>query len=283
MRSTAMNEQQLREFGAHAEDLVEIPDLADLERKGARLQVRRRVSVATALAVVLTVAGVTFAQTHRPRTDDHPVHPTPSENARPYRGGTMKTLDEGTYALHPSFAESSLTAEFSVPRGWNSWVGPNRFDGHAPGRSNDEALGHLTWYVGALVLEVDSVNTDGCGAPVSGLLESPAQVVTALGRAFSMEVTRRPEQVRAFGYPATRLRMRVTKAAESCRKDTAVFHSSVDGYIQYAYTGTLLDVWVLDVQGLPIYVQKAWTPNAPRHIRDQLDGVVGSIRISSDG
>ena len=278
-----MNEQQLRDFGAHAEELVEIPDLAGLERKGARLQVRRRVSVATALAVVLTVAGVAFAETHRPRTDDRPVHPTPSENARPYKGGTMKTLEEGTYSLHPSFVESSLTAEFTLPRGWNSWVGPNRFDGHAPGRSNDQALGHLTWYVGALVLEVDGVNTDGCGAPVSGLLESPADVVTALRRAFSMEMTRRPERVRAFGYPATRLRMRVTEAAESCREDTAVFHSARDGFLQYAFTGTLVDIWVVDVDGRPLYVQKAWTPNAPRHILDQLDGVVDSIRISSDG
>jgi len=276
-----MNEQQLRDFGARAEDLVEIPDLAELEQRGARLQVRRRVSVATALAVVVTVAGVAFAQTHRPPTDDRPVHPTPSEHARSYRAGTMKTLEEGTYALHPSFVESTLTAEFTVPRGWNSWVGPNRFDGHAPGRSNEQALGHLTWYVGALVLEVDGVNTDGCGAPVSGLLESPEDVVRALRRAFSMEVTRRPERVRAFGYPATRLRLRVTQAAESCRQDTAVFHSAADDFIQYAFTGTLLDVWVLDVDGVPIYVQKAWTPNAPLHIRDQLDGVVDSIRISS--
>lgn len=276
-----MNEQQLRDFGAHAEDLIELPDLARLEQKGARLQVRRRASVATALAVVLTVAGVAVAQTHRPRTDDRPVHPAPSLKARPYKVATMKTLDAGTYALRPSLIESTLVAELSVPGGWNSWVGPNRFDGHAPGRSNSQALGHLTWYVGALVLEVDNVNTNGCGAPSGATLETPEQVVRALRHAFSMEVVRRPEQVQRFGYPATRMRLQVTGAAEHCAADSAVFHSTADGFIQYAYTGTVLDVWVLDVHGMPIYVQKAWTPNAPRHVRDQLDGVVDSIRFTS--
>ena len=82
-----MSEQQLRDFGSRAEMLVETPGFADLEREGRRLQVRRRVSVAAALAVVLAVAGVALSPNHRSRADHGPVNPPPpSAGASPYPG-----------------------------------------------------------------------------------------------------------------------------------------------------------------------------------------------------
>jgi hypothetical protein len=273
-----MDEQQLKDFGAHAETLVEIPDFAELDLRGRDLRMRRRAGVAAALALVVAVAGLAFAQAHRNTTDTRPIGP-PHTQARTYHGGTMKDLAAGTYRLHPSLTESDLAVDLTLPPGWNSWVGPNRFDGHAPGRTNGEALGHLTWYVGALALEVDSVNTRGCGAPTNHLTTAGA-VVGALGRAFSMEVVRGPEPVERYGYPATRMRLRVTQEFERCPADTAVFHSTGDGFIQYAYPDTLIDVWVLEVDGRPIYVQKAWTPNAPQWARGELSSVIESITLS---
>jgi hypothetical protein len=106
-----MNEQQLRDFGARAESVVEIPDFAELDRRGRGLQVRRRVSVATAVAAVLAVVGVTVAQSHRTDADHGPVTPPNLRTEeRTYPGGTMKTLDEGTYVLHPSLDRSDLRA-----------------------------------------------------------------------------------------------------------------------------------------------------------------------------
>ena len=156
-----MSEQQLKDFGARAETLVEIPDFGELDRRGHDLRVRRRAGVAAALTAVLAVAGVTVTQAHRISADPGPVNPPTPVKARTYHGGTMQNLAPGTYTLRPSESDSTLSAELTLPRGWNAWIGPNRFDGHAPGRSNDEALGHLSWYVGALVLEVDGVNTLG--------------------------------------------------------------------------------------------------------------------------
>ena len=37
-----MSEQQLKDFGARAETLVDVPDFAELDSKGAHLQTRRR-------------------------------------------------------------------------------------------------------------------------------------------------------------------------------------------------------------------------------------------------
>ena len=272
-----MSEQQLKEFGARAESVVDIPDFAELDRQGRSLRLRRRASIAAAVAVVLTVGGIAAAQIHKKTVDTGPIKPP---QVHTYRGATMKDLEPGTYRLHPSRIERDLTADLTVPDGWNAWIGPNRFDGHAPGRTNDEAVGHLTWYVGALVLEVDAVNTRGCGAPTNDL-DTTKDVVRALGRAFSTEVVRGPEPGRRFGHPATRMRLRVTRQVELCRTDTTVLHSTADGYVDYAGPGTLLDVWVVDVDGTPIYVQRAWTPNAPDSARGELDGVIDSLEFGT--
>src|SRR3954463_9220722 len=151
-----MSEQQLKDFGARAETLVDVPDFAAIDARGRNLRTRRRVGVAATLVAVLAVAGVVATQSHRTNADNGPVTPPDKSTAvLPYPGATMKTLAERTYELHPSLVQSSLIAELTVPEGWNAWVGPNRFDGHAPGRSNGDALGYNTWYAGALVLEVN--------------------------------------------------------------------------------------------------------------------------------
>ena len=275
-----MSEQQLKDFGARAETLVELPDFAALDARGRNLRARRRAGVAATLAAVVAVVGVTVTQIRRDDTDTRPIKPPPSIGALTYPGATMKSLDAGTYRLHPSLTDSDVTAEVTVPSGWNSWVGPNRFDGHKPGRSNEQALGHLTWYVGALVLEVDSINTRGCGNPWNEL-ETTDSVVAGLSKAFAMKVLQGPEPVQRFGEPATRMRLRMTGAVEGCTADTAVFHSTADGFIPYAQAGALLDAWVVDVDGTPIYVQQMWTPNAPRWARDELADVIDSIRFRS--
>ena len=284
-----MSEQQLRDFGARAETLVEIPDFAEVERKGTLLRARRRVGVAAALVVVLTVAGVSAAQSHRSSADRGPVTPPPprSAAARTYPGSPMTTLDQGNYWLqtccipgHPTseFAANPVV-EFAVPKGWNSWVGPNRFNGHAPGRTNEEALGHSTWYVGALILEVDAVNTRGCGNPEERRVGTAHALLAALRRAPGFQVIQGPEQDRRFEYPATRIRVRVAKLVADC-PDDAIFHSTTAGMIGYLGPGELADIWVVDVDGYPMYVQRAWSQNAPHAARSQLDSVIDSIRFS---
>jgi hypothetical protein len=259
-----MNEQQLKDFGAHAETLVEFPDFAALDARGRHLRARRQVGVAATLAAVVAVVGVTVTQIRRDDTDTRPIKPPPSIGARTYPGDTMTTLGAGTYQLSPSLTD--LTAELTIPSGWNAWVGPNRFNEHE------------TWYVGALVLEVDSINTRGCGSPWNELTTSD-DVVAALGKAFSTKVLQGPEPVQRFGEPAMRMRLRMTGEVERCAKDTSVFHAAADGFIPYAGAGTLVDAWVVDVDGTPIYVQRTWTPNAPRWAIDELDGVIDSIRL----
>jgi hypothetical protein len=280
---------QLKDFGARAETLVEIPDFAELDRRGRVLRVRRRVSVAATLAAVLAVAGVTVAQAHRTSADRGPITPPrPPVDARAYPDATMKTLHAGRYWLAPSVVpghslagyEDQPIVEFTLPKGWNSWAGPNKFDGHAPGRTNDQALGHMTWYVGALALQVTAVNTHGCDDPDVGKVTTPATLVEALTRTFGFKQLHRPHEVRKFGYPATKMRVRVTKAIGDCGDNAIVFDSASYGPIQYAGVGWIADIWVVDVDGHPIYVQKIWTRSAPGTARAELESVIDSMRFT---
>ena len=88
-----MSDQQLKDFGARAETLVEIPDFAELDLRGRDLRVRRRVGVAGALAMVLAVAGVATAQIHRDERGPAPDQAPPHAGARTYQGGTMRPLE----------------------------------------------------------------------------------------------------------------------------------------------------------------------------------------------
>jgi hypothetical protein len=284
-----MSEQQLKDFGARAETLVEIPDFTELDRRGRDLRVRRRVGVAAVLAAVLAVAGVATARTHRTNADPGPVKPLPpAADASPYPGVTMLNLNQGTYVVQPGWVAGHPSSEFAdrpvaelaVPKGWNAWVGPNRFDGHTPSRTNEQALGHMTWYVGALVLKIEAVNTHGCNAPDVGNVSTAEDLVAALRRTFGFKVIRDPEPVHRFGYPATRMRVRVTQAIEDCGNNNEVFDSASAGLIQYEGAGWISDIWVVDVDGFPIYVQKTWSPNAPRTARSQLDSVIDSLRLT---
>jgi hypothetical protein len=259
-----MSEQQLKEFGALAESLVDVPDFAGLDQRGRNLRVRRRAGVAAALAGVLAVTG-TALWTQRDSAKDEPITP-PKHVVRPYPEESSK-LREGTYRIRPSLIESDLTVEVTVPSGWNAWVGPQS--------------GNDVWYVNALVLEVDAVNTNGCGNPWNHLTTTQG-VVRALQHAFSTKVLSPPEQTVKFGYPATYLRLQDTAEIEDCPADnSSIFHTTRNGFIPYGGAGWILDIWVLDVEGTPIYVQKIWSPNAPRSARSELNAVVDSIKITA--
>jgi hypothetical protein len=277
-----MSELKLREFADTAERLVELPDLADLERRGRSLQVRRRVAVVAA-AVALAVLGGLLARSITPKAIE-PVHPVKPEigQSQPYPGNQMRTLEPGTYELHPSSVSSEPTALVTLPRGWNDWEGPNRFNGHRPGdptigRYNEPALTRATWYVGVLVVKLVAVANRVCERPLSpdDFVHTYDEIVAAMTHLPGYRITEGPTRLEAFGRPATHLRYRQTGTRQSCPDDTTMM-TATNGGIGGEEN---MDVWVVDVEGVPLTVFKSWNGDVPARIAAELDAVVESVEF----
>ena len=102
------------ELGREAQDLVDLPDLGSLERRGRALRFRRQAGVVAA-TVILATTGVFLFQD---RTSPEPVPAPRSERFAPYPGPLMEDLDPGTYEMTPSRDGTKTTALITVPE----WV-----------------------------------------------------------------------------------------------------------------------------------------------------------------
>jgi hypothetical protein len=269
-----MSELKLREFGAEAERLVALPDRSVLERRGQAVRTRRRAVGVAAVAAALVVAFATLRAI--PDRHEEPVRPFPVKT-QPYPGNHMKDLPAGTYELTPSAIRGEPTALITVSDGWNTWEGPNRFNGHVPGESNEQALDLYTWYVGALVVKVTAVADGPCDAGFSGgsFVDTYAETVAAIGhlpgyRRLATETTE------AFGYPATYFDLRATADAESCKNGSILFLTSNNG----SFGGeSRVEIWVVRVDGVPLTVMASSGGDVPANIQAELDAVVGSIEF----
>ena len=265
--------REMKEFGARAETLVTLPDFADLDRRGRALHQRRLGAAAALVACVLAVVGFTVLR------DDHAKTVEPATNpgeSRTYPGSTMQTLDPGTYVLNPSSWNPEFPrARVTVLAGWNSWVGPNRFDGHAPGRDNQEALDHSTWYAGVLILHVESVASGLCDTSQRFDVSTASSLNQAVSRIPGYRISREAESTAKFGYPATHFRLSTTAALRDCENAPGLFNSGGYGLLGSGDS----DVWVVDVKGTPILVVAEWSPSTPADVRGEVTDVVDSIEF----
>ena len=277
-----MSEQKLRAFADDAARLVELPDIDGLARRGQDLRTRRRTSV---VAGVLAVAllGTWLVQDRSPQADDpDPVNP-PVRAVDPYPGNHMQDLAAGTYELTPSRLREDPTALVTVPDGWNTWEGPNRFNGHRPGdptdgRYNDPALERATWYVGVLVVKLVSVTDETCfHVPAHRrFVEGYADTVRAVSGIPGYRLTQGPDERTAFGHHASHLALETTDALAECIDQSLTFSTSANG----SFTGDQrMELWVVDVDGVPITVIASSGGQVPPRVRAQLDQVVASIEF----
>ena len=265
-----MNELELLEFRARAEELVDLPDLAELESRGRRLRQRRMALGAGLAAAVLTVTGGLVAANQRDDGDSTPVEP-PDERDATYPGAVMETLDAGTYVLQPSLENDAPRVRVTLPGGWNAWEGPNRFDGD---------LETTQWYAGLLVVEVEAVASKACGPPARGdyVGESPEELVAALRRAPGFTVTVDEAPTEMFGYPATHLQLRSTPDTRKCWANNNLLYTERSGNV-VGGSGTLADTWVVDLDGEAILIDVGYTPNTPPEIQEELYEIVDSIEF----
>ena len=275
-----MSELKLREFGARAEELVNLPDLAELEHRGRDLRHRRVALVAAHAACVLAVVGGVVVRQDAAKHVAPINRPDGSGGVQSYPGNVMEDLDVGTYELYLSPSPEVPKVRFTLPAHWNAWEGPNRFNGHARGRSNGEALDHLTWYVGVIYLDLVGIATEPCGG-VRTVHSTVASATRALTNVPGHRVVRDADPVRAFGYPATHFTIGPTAALDNC-PDAAPFLSATGAFIG-PFTDLSTDAWVVDVRGQAIVVFAMHSKGVPPRIRQEQEDVLASTKFTFTG
>jgi hypothetical protein len=271
-----MSERLLEAFREEAEHATRVPAFELIEVAG-RARRRRRHAMGGALAAcVLATTGILLAP-HDPSAPPRPAErPDDTSLVTPYPGNQGQVLDQGTYEFE--LADPSLPeVRFTLPGGWNSWIGPNLFEGY---RNEESGAQEDEWYLGLLILDVRSVAQRGCSTTdLTG--KDPAAVVQAFTRAARMRVTSGPDRIVRFGRPTTHLRLEEQGPSGGCLDSVLMFGAEGSG-ITFFGPGTTYDVLVLDLEGRPLVMLATWSRGTPRTEVDALMGVVDSIELVVD-
>jgi len=267
-----MSERLLETFREKAEQATRVPAFELIEAAGRARRRRRHVAGGAMAALVLATTGILLV-TNEPSAPPQPAEKTDDTSlVTPYPGNQGRALDEGTYEFE--LTDPALPdVRFTLPTGWNSWIGPNLFEGF-----RDEAgAGDPEWYLGLLILDVQSIAQRGCSmTDLTG--KDPATVVKAFTEADRLRVTSGPERTVRFGRPTTHLRLEEQGPSGECLNTVLMFGTESSG-ITYFGRGTTFDVLVVDLDDRPLVMLATWTRGTPPAEVDALLGVVDSIEL----
>lgn len=274
-----MSEQQLLGFRDRAVQLVELPDLADLESRGAALRRRRQGWTAVVAAAVLAAVAWASVSVSQPRADQTPAeHDDTLAGAESYYGfDSRPLLDPGSYYWRVSPYLDHATAVVTLPRGWHAWrLGPNRwFRMDGP----HDKVG----YAGLLATEVYDVVHRACQPGTDGMRRvgpTSADLVDALVDMPRQQLVDGPRTVEKFGQTATFLRLRAGDVRCPLTEGFLMMSDTGIGQvIPTAGSGTFMDLWVVDVRPRPVLVAATWDPRSPSWLTTQLHDVADTLRL----
>lgn len=279
-----MSERLLEAFREEAEHSTPLPDFDLISAAGRDRRRRRHTVVAAVTACVLGVSGL-LASTYGDPSDPQPAGDSDgTSRVTPFPVGAMTTLEKGTYELDP-FNTSQPAVRFTLPDGWNAWVGPNRFEGLSDGTSdqagsNEDVLERgPDWVLGMLAVDVYWLAQPGCTMTEMSRGDTTA-LVEALTNVPGLEVVSAPERGVRFGHRVVHLRLREQGRAGEC-PNQAYLNASPTTHAQITYLGrgTTYDAWVVDLEGRALLVWAAWTRDAPGDEVDDLLRIVDSIEL----
>lgn len=277
-----MSERLLEAFREAAEQHARVPAFETIETAGRRRRLRRHAVAGAATACVLGVSGI-VAGTFGDSTDPQPAEdPDQTSLTRPYPVMTNTTLDAGTYEFRPSKDASLPAVRFTLPAGWNSWLGPNRFAGlddlaTDEGRTNAELLVQdPEWVLGMVALDVKWIAQPRCVmTDMTGL--DTAALVGALTTVPRLAVTSGPESTVRFGHPAVHLQLRQRGPGDACPQDSLM--TTAEAAMRYLGRGSTIDAWVVDMDGRPLLLMAVWTAGTPSAEVQDLHAVVDSVEL----
>jgi hypothetical protein len=277
-----MSERLLEAFREEAERHARIPAFESIEAAGRRRRLRRHAVAGAMTACMLGVSGL-VAATYGGSTGPEPAKDSDGTSLEtPYPTMTNTTLKEGTYVLRPSTDTSLPSVRFTLPAGWNAWLGPNRFAGLDDtamdgSRTNQELLVQdPEWLLGMVVLDVKWIAQPGCTmTDVTG--DDTTTLVEALTNVPRLTVISGPDSTVRFGHPAVHLQLREGGSGGACPQDSVL--TTAEAAIRYLGRGTTIEAWVVDVDGRPLLLWSVWTAETPRSEVQDLLGIVDSVEL----
>lgn len=274
-----MSERLLEAFREQAERVVSVPPFEPIASAGRSRRRRRHAVVGVVSACVVGVAGLVSVVNGTDATP-RPAEPPDTSSVTPYPGPEMTTLERGTYELAPSPDPDHPVVRFTVPAGWNSWLGPNKFEGLGPAVTsdpevNEAILGEADWYAGLLVLDVRDIARRGCS--IVDVSEGDTRTFsTLLPQLPRLSLLSEPETTVRFGRMAVHMRLR-ERGGPACPAD--YFFQTAQGYIGAGEAGRTYDAWIIDTDGRPILVWASWGRRTPDYAVEELLRIVDSIEV----
>jgi hypothetical protein len=250
------------------------PEALDRQHAGQRRRVAQKRTAVYALVVVLLVAGAVVAISTL-RSDD--VQPGSSgsttSSVGPEQLPSLGALDPGSYvvsAIDPNF-DASYAITVTVPDGYQAFQGW--------GIMNDEGR---EWASASVVSRVyaDPCQWRGTATDPPTGRSFPA-LVAALASQRGLDAST-PTDVTLAGFAGKRMGRTVPAGISLADCDDGEFRFLLDtsGEERFTpFTGEHQELWILDVDGVPLVIEAAWPLGASAQVQAELIQMVESITI----
>ena len=281
-----MSEQRVKDFAEAAEQRVPVPDLADLTSRGRDLRRVRRAVAAGALALAVVAGGMLATLTGDDRSDAPVVDRTPpSTEAKEL--GTRSLQDSALvagreYVVHPWQLSTTddIEARFRVPGPHWVWREDGAIRALSPGKAFPATPREPYARVG--VETPDRVPATGCeleDPEWTPLEKTPLAAARQIARIPDVVVEQQARSTRVLGHTAAHVRMSVPRLCPEYGdvivwgQDSAIGSGTVD------YPGQVLDVWVVDVDGLLVLVHTEVSPGLPESVVEETRALFESLTL----
>jgi hypothetical protein len=281
-----MSEQRVKDFAEAAEQRVPVPDLADLTSRGRDLRRVRRAVAAGALALAVVAGGVLSTMTRDDRSNAPAIDPTPPPSVGAQELGPRSLQDSALvagreYVVHPWQLSSrdDIEARFRVPgRHW-VWREDGAIRPLTPGKVFPTPSEP---YARVGVETPDRVPATGCQFEVpewTPLAGTPIAAAGQIARVPDVVVEQRPQSTRVLGHTAAHVRISVPRVCPEYGDVIVWGQPSQIGTGTVEYPGQVLDVWVVDVDGLLVVVHTEVSPGLPEPIVGETRALFESLTL----
>lgn len=247
-----MSDLMVHEFRDRAERGLDVPDVAEIQRRGRALRRQRAATAVGSLALVLAAAGgVTGLATGGGDQDSMPASPPEPSPSGTWDSEVRLSYDGGEEVLEPGTSQArygNAMVRFTVPsQQWEWWdvgMGLRRSDADPN-----------FYHAGVFFLPQATVRLAPCDASRSEALGTDSSRLTdnvapLLGMAGS-SVRQEPRVVTAFGTTAVHLQLETTAGCEQYGRDPSQLRGVLNGNISDpGWSGrNTLDLWHVVVPG----------------------------------